>query len=203
MPPPRCASSRMRSTAAPEHEGGTPAAKRARAGLDRVLKKQSDRLPAGKIFRSGERDCPSPGGIRKRTAFPPPPRATLPQRPSPPAPTEASARPGGCEAPAGGGAGAGRGLWPPPGLGSELRCGRGDGPCQDAPGAQAKAFSAFRSGSLCGRHFFQTPVRLPAPPAPRHASGRWPSGLPTAHREWRHSAPPRCWPFQQHPDRRE
>jgi hypothetical protein len=51
-----------------------------------------------------------------------PARATLPPRPVPPAPTEASARPGGREAPAGpgralagGGAGAGRGLWAPGG----------------------------------------------------------------------------------------
>jgi hypothetical protein len=60
----------------------------------------------------------------------PRPRATLPPGPMLPAPTEASARPGGLEAPAGGGAGAGRGLWPPAGLGSAGRSGRGDGPCQ-------------------------------------------------------------------------
>ncbi len=43
----------------------------------------------------------------------PRPCGTLPRRPSPPAPTEASTRPGGREAPAEGGAGAGRGLWAP------------------------------------------------------------------------------------------
>ena len=47
----------------------------------------------------------------------------------------------------------GRGLWPPAGQGSAGRCGRGDGPCQDAQGAQAEEFPAFPSGSPCGRHF--------------------------------------------------
>jgi len=45
----------------------------------------------------------------------PRPCATVPRRPAGPGQTEASARPGGREAPAGGGAGAGRGLWPPAG----------------------------------------------------------------------------------------
>ncbi len=45
----------------------------------------------------------------------PRPRGTVPCRPAGPGSTEASARPGGGEAPAGGGAGAGRGLWPPAG----------------------------------------------------------------------------------------
>ena len=55
---------------------------------------------------------PSPGGNRKRTAFPPPLRNGAAKTLSPSV-TQASARPGGREAPAGGGAGAGRGLWPP------------------------------------------------------------------------------------------
>jgi len=45
------------------------------------------------------------------------------------APRKASARPSGGEAPVGGGAGAGRGLWPPAGQGSAWCCGRGNGPC--------------------------------------------------------------------------
>jgi hypothetical protein len=45
------------------------------------------------------------------------------------APRKASARPGGREAPATGGSGAGRGLWPPAGQGAVWHCGRGDGPC--------------------------------------------------------------------------
>jgi hypothetical protein len=56
----------------------------------------------------------------------PRPRGTLPPGPVQPALTEASARPGGQEAPAGGGAGAGRGLWAPggPGIGGTLWQGR-------------------------------------------------------------------------------
>jgi hypothetical protein len=70
-------------------------------------------LPWQRRWRFGFRSsAPSSGGNRKRMRFPRP-RRTLPQRPIPPAPSEASARPGGREAPAGGGAGAGRGLWAP------------------------------------------------------------------------------------------
>jgi hypothetical protein len=71
-----------------------------------------------------------------------------------PAPTEASARPGGREAPAGGGAGAGRGLWAPgwPGISVALWQGRWPLPgC--ASRAQAEEFPAFRSGSPCERHY--------------------------------------------------
>jgi hypothetical protein len=56
-------------------------------------------------------------------------RATPPQKSSQRAHRQASARPGGREASAKGGAGAGRGLWPPAGQGSAWCCGRGDGPC--------------------------------------------------------------------------
>ena len=56
------------------------------------------------------------GGSGNAPRFPRP-CATVPPGPSPPAPKEGSARPGGGEAPADGGAGAGRGLWPPAGLG--------------------------------------------------------------------------------------
>jgi hypothetical protein len=51
-------------------------------------------------------------GPRKRTAFPPPLRNSAAKTVSPSV-TQASARPGGGEARAVGGAGAGRGLWPP------------------------------------------------------------------------------------------
>gem|GEM_PF-4485032 len=75
------------------------------------------------------RSAPLRAGKGNALRFPRP-RGTLPPRPVPPTPTEVSARPGGREAPAGGGAGAGRGLWPPAGQGSAWRHGRGDGPCQ-------------------------------------------------------------------------
>ncbi len=70
---------------------------------------------------------------------------------------KASARPGGREAPAGGGAGAGRGLWAPggPGISGTLWQGRWPLPgC--ARRAQAEGYPAFRSGSPCGRPFFST-----------------------------------------------
>ena len=52
------------------------------------------------------------GRIRKGIAFPRPPQPRLCKTLSARM-TKASARPGGCEAPAMGGTGAGRGLWPP------------------------------------------------------------------------------------------
>ena len=67
---------------------------------------------------------------------------------------KASARPGGREAPAGGGAGAGRGLWAPggPTISGTLWQGRWPLPgCERR--AQAEEFPAFRSGSPCRRHF--------------------------------------------------
>ena len=105
-------------------------------------------------------DCsPSPGGNRKRMRFPRP-RETLPPRPVPPAPTEASARPGGREAPAGSGRALAGGFGPPAGVRSAWRCGRGDGPCQgnDAvpPPLQAGPRNALR---------FPAP-RGPLPPRP-------------------------------------
>ena len=61
-------------------------------------------------------EVPSPlrAGTGNAARFPRP-RGTLPHRPAGPGTTQASARPGGREAPAEGGAGAGRGLWPPAG----------------------------------------------------------------------------------------
>ena len=70
---------------------------------------------------------------------------------------QASARPGGREAPAGGGAGVGRGFWAPgwPGISVALWPGRWPLPgCASC--AQAEKFPAFRSSSPCDRHFFST-----------------------------------------------
>jgi hypothetical protein len=75
-------------------------------------------------------------------------RRTFPPRPVPPAIRKASARPGGCEAPAMGGTGAGRGLWPPAGQGSAWRCGRGDGPCQCSG---ESAFAPPAAGTRCNQ----------------------------------------------------
>ena len=74
--------------------------------------------------------APSAGGDRNRTRFPPPLRNGV-------AKTIAQRKP----APARGGAGAARGLWPPAGQGSVRRCGRGDGTCQDAQGGSVSRFS--------------------------------------------------------------
>jgi len=85
---------------------------------------------------------------------------------------KASARPGGDEAPARGGAGAGRGLWPPAGQGAAWRCGRGDGPCQRRGG------SAFASAGGRRKRDPRFPARAGRSPvarqvrAPRKASAR-------------------------------
>jgi len=69
------------------------------------------------------------GRIRKRDPRFPARAGRCPADRQVEAPRQASARPGGGEAPAMGGSGAGRGLWPPAGQGTAWRCGRGDGPC--------------------------------------------------------------------------
>ena len=132
------------------------------------------------------------GGNRKRDPRFPRPCAALPQRPVQPAPTPASARPGGCEAPAG--SGAGRGLWPPAGQGPAWRWGRGDGPCQrDRASRSAQerhsgrdqetrpAFPRPRATLPCrpagpGTTKGQRPIRR-ARSARRGRVGRWPGAL--------------------------
>jgi len=72
-------------------------------------------------------------GRGKRDPRFPRPRGTVPCRPAGPGVAAASARPGGREAPARGGSGAGRGaLGPPAGQGPALRGGKGDGLCQSS-----------------------------------------------------------------------
>jgi hypothetical protein len=109
--------------------------------------------------RAQSKETPLRAGTGNALRFPRP-RATLSPRPVPPAPREASARPGGREAPAMGGAGAGRGLWAPGWPGISLALWQGRWPL---PGcvrrAQAEEFPALRSGSSCDRHFFQHPVK--------------------------------------------
>ena len=101
----------------------------------------------GSAGRCGRGDCPCHGSRAGGSddVLPPPvragpgnalrfprPRATLHPRLVQPAPREASARPGGREAPAMGGAGAGRGLWAPgwPGINVALWQGRWPLPLQ-------------------------------------------------------------------------
>jgi len=112
------------------------------------------------------------GSIRKRDPRFARPCATLPCRPAGPGTTQASARPGGREAPAGGGAGAGRGLWPPAGKGQ-----RGAVAGAMAPAIEALTVpSPFRAGS--GNATRVSPARAQRFPAdrqvraPRKASAR-------------------------------
>jgi len=110
---------------------------------------QSDRLPAGKILPIRGMGLPHWAGSGNALRFPRL-RARPPPGPVQPAPTEASARPGGREAPAGGGAGAGRGLWAPgwPRINIALWQGRWPLP-GGARRTQAEEFPALRSGSPC------------------------------------------------------
>jgi hypothetical protein len=114
----------------------------------------------------------------------PRPRGTLPPRPVPPAPTEASARPGGREAPAGGGAGAGQRLWPTAGVRAACRCGRGDGPCHggEAGGSDSDLPPPVRAGSgnacvspaRAGQCPVDRQVQAHRRPAPDPAGGKRP-----------------------------
>jgi hypothetical protein len=115
--------------------------------------------------------APSPGGNRKRTACPPPARDgvlqtgrsrnSAGQRPTR---RPRSARPKG-------GAGAGRGLWPPAGHGTAQHCGRGDGPCHGGDAVPPP----LRAGSGNVPRFLARARRCPVNrqvQAPRKASAR-------------------------------
>ena len=124
----------------------------------------------------------------------PRPRGTVPCRPAGPGTTQASARPGGCKAPAGGGAGAGRGLWPPagPDPGAALWQGRWPLPFKrgvlesTGPALWAGTGNASRFPRPCGT----VPCRPAGPGTPagqrparrgrsarRGRGGRWPGAL--------------------------
>jgi len=94
---------------------------------------------------------------------------------------KASARPGGGEAPAGGGSGAGRGLWHAAGQGSVWRCGRGDGPCHGSgavpPPLRAGPGNATRvSPARAERCPVDRQVREGQRPAPDPAGAKRPPG---------------------------
>ena len=82
---------------------------------NRLLKHRSARLGRRDTLADPGTGITLLGGNRKRDLRFPRPRGTVPRRPERPGDTEASARPGGREAPAVGGAGAGRGALAPPG----------------------------------------------------------------------------------------
>jgi hypothetical protein len=117
----------------------------------RVLKKQSGRPPAGKILPIRAKGSPLRAGTGNACVSPARARR-FPQDPCNPYQRQASARPGGDEAPGGGGAGAGRGqggagrgLWGPgwPGISGALWQGRWPLP---AGGRARRQKSFLRSG---------------------------------------------------------
>jgi len=131
---------------------------------------------------------PSTGGIRKRDPRFPRPCGTAPRRPAGSGTTQASARPGGREAPAGGGPGAGRGLWPPAGQGSVWRCRRGDGPCHCSG---ASAFAPPGGNRKRDPRFPRPRATVPCRPAgPGTAEGQRPNRLAGSARRWRVGRPP-------------
>jgi hypothetical protein len=133
---------------------------------------------AGKLLRAGPGNAPRfPARARQCTVD----RLVREQQ-------KASARPGGSEAPAGGGAGAGRGLWPPAGQGSTWRCGRGDGPCQrDRASRNAQD---RHSGREQEKHCV-SPARARRCPVDRQAREQPPTGRLHAQRRARAMAPAR------------
>jgi hypothetical protein len=120
----------------------------------------------GKGWRSGR--------TGKRTTFPRPGCNRSPTGPVPlarPRPVPGPA--GGQEAPAGGAAGAGQGLWPPAGQEAAWRCGRGDGPCH------CSGESAFVSaGGNRKRSAFPPPLRSGDPQTGRSGSNERPAPDP-------------------------
>ncbi len=138
----------------------------------RVSPARAERSPADRQVRERQRPAPDPAGGKRPTR-----RA-------------GSARPGGREAPAEGGAGAGRGLWPPAGQGAACRSGRGDGPCHGSGGCcrpigrDQETRPAFpppaRDGALqtgrSGRDRGQRLTRR-GRSARRGRGGRWPGAL--------------------------
>jgi hypothetical protein len=99
----------------------------------------------------------------------PRPRGTLPPGPVPPTPTETSARPGGREAPAGGGAGTGRGLWAPGWRAGSVSTWQGRWPQPDHADPAAR-LPVFRSAALAGGTYQHPDTARPV--APRGNGGR-------------------------------
>ena len=113
---------------------------------------------------------PSPVRAGKRDPRFPRPRGTVPCRPAGPGPTEASARPGGRQAPAGGGAGAGRGLWAPGWARISAALGQGRCPCHGGrvrPFTPAVAASSAAFRRLKARHDPSRPDRDVCPGSSR------------------------------------
>jgi len=118
----------------------------------------------------------------------PRPCATVPRRPAGPGQTEASARPGGRQAPAGGGAGAGRGLWAPGWARISAALGQGRCPCHGGrvrPFTPAVAASSAAFRRLKARHDPSRPDRDVCP-----GSSRTTRGIPRRQLSARRVCPP-------------
>jgi hypothetical protein len=130
--------------------------------FSRVMKQRSDRLPAGKTFPIRGKGLPLLAAPGNAARFPRP-RGKVPCRPAGPGETEASARPGGCKAPAGGGAGAGRWLWAPGGTSGSVAQWQGRWPLPEIP----DIFENVRPGGIRKRdpRFPRPRGTLPCRPA--------------------------------------
>jgi hypothetical protein len=134
---------RLRSVSCPAHPHhkapGPPGSGAMKQGVDsdhdsRVLKRQSGRLPAGKLFPVRGKGLPLWAGPRNAPRFPVRARRWHQDRCNPQQ-----------ERPAPAGSGAGRGLWGPCGPRISVALWQGDGPCQNAQGARRRK-SFPRSG---------------------------------------------------------
>ncbi len=168
----------------PLTSGGPPPGRSCAAGAARpppaigfgpVPKQQFGRWAAGKLFVIRGQGLPLWAGSGNAARFPRP-RGTVPTGPAGPRGTQASARPGGGEAPAGGGAGAGRGLWAPgwPRISGTLWQGRW--PLPERPGIPKCVRTPLRAGPGKATRVSPAPARrCPVDrwvQAPRKASAR-------------------------------
>ena len=140
--------------------------------LDRVLKQQSDRQPAGQLFPMRGKGLPLRAGTGNAPRFP-----ACAER----SPADRQVRDQQRPAPAGGGSGAGWGLWPPAGQGTAWRCGRGDGPCHLSGGIAFVPPGGNRNGDprfpdRVGRCPVDRSVQAPRKASARPGGGEAPAG---------------------------
>ena len=119
----------------------------------RVLKRQSDRLPAGKLFPVRGKGLPLWAGPRNAPRFPVRARRWHQDRCNPQQ-RQSSARPGGCDAPAGSVWALAGGFRPRRAAGASQD--RNDGPGQSAWGAR-KIFLSSGQAANGDRHLFSIP----------------------------------------------
>ena len=147
-------------------------------GSGRVLKKHVPPCRTGTSSQSGDRGVPFRADEESHSL-------SLPGLAQPPYEDRSRWRDTGQRPQGAGGAGAGRGLWPPAGVGSAQRCGRGDGLCQRdrasrrtplrAGTGNAPRFPARAGRSPVDRRV-QTPQKASARPGGCKAPARGGSG---------------------------